>query len=76
MRALTAPRGLDLESPEGGVDRYVQDADVGYGARYDEVFDAVNPEEVLEGHAVEAVVPGLLDHDVAGLRARSRLGMH
>ena len=49
LRALTAPRRLDLESPEGGAARCVQDADVGYGARYDEVLDAVNPEEVLEG---------------------------
>jgi len=38
------------------------------GARYNEELDAVDPEEVLEKCAVEAVVPGLPDHAVAGLR--------
>jgi hypothetical protein len=39
------------------------------GARYNEELDAVNPEEVLEGCAVETVVLGLLEEDdVAGLK--------
>lgn len=59
---------VDLEPPEGCAARCVEDADIGHGARDDEVLDAVDPEEVLEKCAVEAVVPGLPDHAVAGLR--------
>jgi hypothetical protein len=43
---------VDLEPPEGGAARCVEDADVGHGARDDEVLDAVGPEEVLDGRAL------------------------